>query len=156
MKQQLTGLKSSKEQIIMLRYVILSLFLSSCSLTDFNLKDTVKTGTTTVVTYAVAGPVPALINLGTSLAVDAVMPDSKPKIEDIKSKKQLVAYIWSEFKELILYGAIIFLLFAWVITPWATQRRRNRQMKYDQYKAEAKASRTLNQKVMENSNRNIN
>jgi hypothetical protein len=119
----------------------LVLLLSSCSLTDFSSKDTIKTGATTAVTYAVAGPIPALINLGTSLAVDAVMPDNKPKIEDIKSNKQLVAYIWSEFKTMILYGAIIFLAFTTVITPWAVQRRARRKRKYDQYKHEAQLAR---------------
>jgi len=93
------------------------------------------------VTYAVAEPLPAIINLGTSIVVDEVLPEPKPQIEDIKSNKQLVAYIWSEFKTMILYGAIIFLAFTTVITPWAVQRRARRKRKYDQYKHEAQLAR---------------
>jgi len=133
----------------------LSLLLASCTSIpgvpeSVQGKNLVKTGATTAVTYAVAGPIPALLNLGTSIAVDEVMPDEGPKIEDIKSNKQLVAYIWSEFKDMILYGAIIFLLFTTVITPWAVQRRARRKRKYDQYKYEAKLAREQNENIPRN------
>jgi hypothetical protein len=42
---------------------------------------------------------------------------------------------------MILYGAIIFLAFTTVITPWAVQRRARRKRKYDQYKHEAQLAR---------------
>ena len=128
-------------------YIIaFALLLSSCvsipdSITGKNL---IKTGATTAVTYAIAGPIPALVNLGTSIAVDEVMPDEGPQIEDIQSNKQLVAYMWSEFKELVLYGAIAFFAFTTVIIPWAMQRRARRKRKYDQYKYEARLAREKN------------
>jgi len=113
-------------------------------------KNAIKTGTTTAITYAVAGPIPAALNLAASVAVDEVMPESKPKIEDIKSNKQLVAYIWSEFKDMILYGAIVFFAFTTVIAPWALQRRARRKRKYDQYKYEAKLAREQNENIPRN------
>jgi hypothetical protein len=125
-----------------MRHLIILLLIplvTSCS--SITGKNLIKTGATTAVTYAVAGPLPAIINLGTSIVVDEVLPEPKPQIEDIKSNKQLVAYIWSEFKTMILYGAIIFLAFTTVITPWAVQRRARRKRKYDQYKHEAQLAR---------------
>jgi hypothetical protein len=118
--------------------LIIPLIVSCSSIKGKNL---IKTGASTAVTYAVAGPIPAIINLGTSIAVDELLPEPKPQIEDIKSNKQLVAYMWSEFKELILYGAIAFFAFTTVITPWAVQRRARRKRRYDQYKYEAKLAR---------------
>lgn len=115
------------------------IFLSSCASLDS--KNILKTGATTAITYAVAGPIPAVLNLGASVLVDEMVPDDKPKIEDVKSNKQLVAYIWTEFQDMLLYGAIIFLAFTTVITPWAVQRRARRKRKYDQYKYESKLAR---------------
>ena len=134
--------------------VILSLFLSSCisipGVPDsIQGKNLAKTGATTAITYAISGPVPALLNLGASIVIDEMIEDDEPKIEDIKSNKQLVAYIWSEFKDMILYGAVVLLLFTTVISPWAVQRRSRRRMKFEQYKAEAKAARELNLKLAE-------
>jgi hypothetical protein len=125
----------------------LLLFISFVTLTGCSSLDTrniIKTGVTTAVTSVIAGPVPAIANLVASVAVDEVLPEPGPKIEDIKSNKQLVAYMWSEFKELILYGAIAFFAFTTVITPWAVQRRARRKRKYDQYKYEAKLARESN------------
>jgi len=130
----------------------LTLLLSSCTSIPESVqgKNLVKTGATTAVTYAIAGPIPAIANLGTSIAVDEVMPESKPQIEDIKSNKQLVAYIWTEFKDLILYGAIVFFAFTTVIAPWAVQRRARRKRKYDQYKYEAQLAREQNENIKRN------
>ncbi len=115
------------------------IFLTSCSSLDT--RNIIKTGVTTAVTSVIAGPVPAIANLVASVAVDEVLPEPGPKIEDIKSNKQLVAYMWSEFKEFILYGAIAFFAFTTVITPWAVQRRARRKRRYEQYKYEAKLAR---------------
>jgi len=137
-----------------MKYLLLScvIFLSSCTSIPESIKgkNLVKTSATTAVTYAVAGPIPAIANLGTSIAVDEVMPESKPQIEDIKSNKQLVAYIWTEFKDLILYGAIVFFAFTTVIAPWAAQRRARRKRKYDQYKYEAQLAREQNENIKRN------
>ena len=122
--------------------ISLSLLLASCSSLDTN--NIIKTAATTATTYLTGGPIPAVVNLGTSIMIDEVLPEPKPQIEDIKSNKQLVAYMWSEFKELILYGAIAFFAFTTVITPWAVQRRARRKRKYDQYRTEAKLAREKN------------
>lgn len=132
--------------------IFLSIFLSGCaSLGEGSLdfKNLGKTATTTAVTNVVAGPVPAAINLVTSMAYDEVAEEISPEgpqISEIEAgnKEQLVAYIWSEAKELILYSIIGFLIFTNIIGPWAAQRRAKRKIKYDQYKIEAKAARMKN------------
>jgi starvation-inducible outer membrane lipoprotein len=129
--------------------LFLVLMLSGCTSIglpkslEFN--NAIKTTATTGVTYAVAGPIPALLNLATSIAVDETLPEKKD-ISKVKTKEQLWAYMWSETKELVLYGAIILLLFTTIISPWALQRRANRKRKYDQYKYEAKLAREKNQR----------
>lgn len=131
--------------------LVITFVLSGCSTLglpkSLEPDNAIKTAATTAVTYTIAGPVPALANLATSIGVDEVLPESKPKIEDIKTNKQLIAYIWTEFKDMILYGAIILFAFTTVIAPWAAQRRARRKRKYDQYKAEAKMAREKNQDV---------
>jgi len=124
-------------------------FLSGCATLgegSLDLKNLGKTVTTTAVTNVVAGPTAAAANLLTSMAYDEVAEEispEKPQISEIEegNTEQLVAYIWSEAKELILYSIIGFLIFTNIIGPWAAQRRARRRMKYEQYKIEAKASR---------------
>ena len=108
-------------------------------------KNLVKTGTTTAVTYAIAGPIPAMLNLATSVVVDEVLPkaDTSCKVEK-DNTQQLWSCLFEETKELVIGGIIVFLLFTTVIGPWAVQRRNRRRMKYDQYKYEAKAARVVN------------
>jgi hypothetical protein len=106
-------------------------------------KNLIKTGSTTALTYAIAGPIPALLNLGTSILVDEVIPEPEPEVPVIESGNyaQMFAYMWKELQEFILYGAIIFLAFTTIIAPWAVQKRAARKRKYDQYKYEAKLAR---------------
>jgi hypothetical protein len=118
---------------------------------SLDFKNAGKTVTTTAVTYVAAGPIPAILNLGTSMAYDEIAEEISPEgpnISEIESgnKEQMIAYLWSETKELILYGIIALLIFTNVIGPWAAQRRAKRKMKYDQYKVEAKASRIMKEK----------
>ena len=138
----------------------MALSIGGCSmLSGFNAldpKNLIKTAATTGVTYVVAGPIPALINAGTSVAVDSVLPDDKPAISDIEAgnEEQLRAYMFANLTETILYGIIGFLIFTNVVGPWAAQRRakrkaemlaedKRRKDKYDAMKAELAARRNV-------------
>jgi hypothetical protein len=140
--------------------VFMALSIGGCSmLSGFNAldpKNLIKTAATTGVTYVVAGPIPAIINAGTSIAVDSVLPDDKPAISDIEAgnEEQLRAYMFANLTETILYGVIGFLIFTNVVGPWAAQRRAKRKAeqiaaenrrkeKYDAMKAELAASRKV-------------
>lgn len=63
---------------------------SGCQSIKF--KNAVKTGATTAVTYAVAGPIPAIANLAVSIGVDEVLPEEK-RVDNIKTKEQAVAFV---------------------------------------------------------------
>lgn len=138
----------------------MAITIGGCSmLSGFNAldpKNLIKTAATTGVTYVVAGPIPAIINAGTSVAVDSVLPDDKPAISDIEAgnEEQLRAYMFANLTETILYGVIGFLIFTNVVGPWAAQRRAKRKAeqiaeenrrkeKYDAMKAELAASRKV-------------
>ncbi|MCS5589009.1 MAG: hypothetical protein NZ824_03465 [Candidatus Thioglobus sp.] len=81
----------------------------------------VKTGATTAVTYAVAGPVPAVANLATSIGVDELIPET-PKIDQIETKEQSAAYIADSLFMNALYGFIAFLLITNLLTPFFTKK----------------------------------
>ena len=136
----------------------MAITIGGCSmLSGFNAldpKNLIKTAATTGITYVVAGPIPAIINAGTSVAVDSVLPDDKPAISDIEAgnEEQLRAYMFANLTETILYGVIGFLIFTNVVGPWAAQRRakrkaemlaedKRRKDKYDAMKAELAARR---------------
>jgi hypothetical protein len=136
----------------------LALSIGGCSmLGGFNSldpKNLIKTAATTAVTYVVAGPIPAAANAATSVVIDEVLPDDKPKISEIESgnKEQLTAYIVQNLTTTVLYIIIGFLIFTNVVGPWAAQRRarrkaeaaaedRRRKDKYDAMKAELNARR---------------
>ena len=138
----------------------MAITIGGCSmLSGFNAldpKNLIKTAATTGITYVVAGPIPAIINAGTSVAVDSVLPDDKPAISDIEAgnEEQLRAYMFANLTETILYGVIGFLIFTNVVGPWAAQRRATRKAeqiaeenrrkeKYDAMKAELAASRKV-------------
>ena len=138
--------------------VLLAISIGGCSLLGgvnaLEPKNLIKTAATTGITYVVAGPIPALINAGTSVAVDTVLPDDKPAISDIEAgnEEQLRAFMFANLTETILYGIIGFLIFTNVVGPWAAQRRakrkaemlaedKRRKDKYDAMKAELAARR---------------
>ena len=118
-------------------------------------KNLIKTAATTVVTYTIAGPIPAVANLATSVVIDEILPDDEPKISEIEAgnKEQLTAYIVQNLTTTVLYIIIGFLIFTNVIGPWAAQRRarrkaeaiaqdQRRKEKYDAMKAELNARRS--------------
>jgi hypothetical protein len=119
--------------------LLLALTLSGCSMLggfkSLEPKNAVKTAATTAVTYAIAGPLPAVLNLATSVAVDEVMPSDEPAISDIEAgnKEQLTAFIIANLTNTILYAFIGGLAFLFVIAPWAADRRAKRKMQ-DQYR----------------------
>lgn len=108
--------------------ILLVVLLTGCESIKF--KNIVKTGATTAITYAAAGPVPAVINLGTSVLVDEVIPGDD-SVKDVETTEQAVAYVFDKGFEYTLYGVIAFLLFTNVITPYFIQRRNLRRKRYD-------------------------
>ena len=84
-------------------------------------KNVAKTSATTVVTYAIAGPLPAIASLATSIAVDEVLP-KEPEIKDIKTKTQAVALVATSWGMNALYGFIAFLLITNILTPMLTKK----------------------------------
>jgi len=118
---------------VILAFLVLT--LSGCE--SIKARNVIKTGATTAVTYAVAGPIPALINLGTSVVVDEVLPEENV-ISDIEkgNKEQMFAFITNKILIYVLYGFIGFLVFTNILGPWAAQRRARRQMKYEQLEQE--------------------
>jgi archaellum biogenesis protein FlaJ (TadC family) len=84
-------------------------------------RNIVKTGTTTAITYAVAGPIPAVLNLGTNVLIDEVIPKDN-KINDIETKEQAVAHVADSLIMYSLYGFIAFLLITNVLTPYFTRK----------------------------------
>jgi hypothetical protein len=82
----------------------------------------VKTGATTAVTYAVAGPVPAVANLAVSIGVDELIPE-ETSINEIESKEQAVAFVADSFFMNALYAFIAFLLITNIAVPYFTKRK---------------------------------
>jgi ABC-type uncharacterized transport system permease subunit len=118
--------------------VLLALTLTGCE--SLKLRNAVKTTATTAVTYITAGPIPAVLSLGTSVLVDETLPPENT-IDDVKTKEQMWAFIMKELFVYGLYSIIALLAFTSVIGPWAADRRRKRKMKYDALRDEVKAHR---------------
>ena len=119
-------------RVLLLITVIAALMLSSgCSSLKFN--NIVKTGATTAVTYAIAGPIPAVANLAVSVGIDEVLPQ-EPKIDQIETKEQSVAYIADSLFMNALYGFIAFLLITNLLTPILTRKWGYNQAK-EKYKS---------------------
>jgi len=93
--------------------------LTGCSSLKFN--NMVKSGATTAVTYAVAGPIPAIANLAVSVGIDEVLPE-EPKIDQIETKEQSAAYIADSLFMNALYGFIAFLLITNLAVPYVTRK----------------------------------
>jgi hypothetical protein len=107
-------------RILLLISLIVAFMLSAgCNSLEF--KNIAKTGATTAVTYAIAGPLPAVVNLATSVAVDEVLPD-EPKIKDVKTKTQAVALVATSWGMNALYAFIAFLLITNILTPLLTKK----------------------------------
>ena len=107
-------------RILLLISLITALMLSAgCSSLKFN--NMVKTGATTAVTYAIAGPIPAVANLAVSVGVDEIMPQ-EPQIDQIETKEQSAAYIADSLFMNALYGFLGFLLITNLAVPYFTRK----------------------------------
>ena len=100
--------------------ISLAVLLFGCESIKF--KNAIKTGATTAVTYAAAGPIPAVINLGASILIDETLPEEKA-VSDIKTKEQAVAFVADSLIMNTLYGFIAFLLITNIAVPYFTRRR---------------------------------
>jgi hypothetical protein len=126
--------------------LLISVTLMGCE--SLELRNAAKTASTTAITYIAAGPIPATLNLATSMAYDELVPN-EPVITDIETKEQMWAFIMKELFVYGLYSIIALLVFTSVIGPWAADRRRKRKMKYDSLKSEVtvlRATKGLNVK----------
>ena len=99
--------------------LILMITLSGCSSLEF--RNLGKTGVTTGITYLVAGPIPAVANMATSMAYDEIIPD-EPKVADIKTKEQAVAFVAESLFMNLLYGVIAYLLITLIAVPFIHRR----------------------------------
>jgi hypothetical protein len=106
--------------------LVLLIFTTGCE--SLKLRNIAKTATTTTVAYVVAGPVPAILNLTTSMAFDEIVLDPVPEdkkevIKEIKTPTQAVAYVAEEIATDVLYAFIAFLLVTNLVVPWLTRRK---------------------------------
>ena len=105
----------------MRKVIVIMLIFTLMGCSSLKFKNIAKTGATTAVTYAIAGPLPAIANLATSVTIDEVLPEEKD-IADIKTKNQVVAHIGDSLIMNALYGFIAFLLITNVLTPFITKK----------------------------------
>ena len=118
---------------LLITLVIALMMTTGCNSLKFN--NIVKTGTTTAVTYAVAGPAAGVANLLVSVGVDEIMPE-EPKISNIETKEQAVAHVLTEYGMYSLYAFIAFLLITNLLTPiltrkWGYNEAKNKYRKND-------------------------
>jgi hypothetical protein len=105
----------------MVKVVSLLLVLSLVGCSSLEIRNLGKTGVTTGIAYVVAGPIPAIANLATSMAYDEIIPD-KPSIDKIENKEQAVAYVLEKGIVWSVVGFIAFLLITNVLVPLLTRR----------------------------------
>jgi uncharacterized membrane protein len=98
---------------------LIPFLLMGCESMKF--KNVAKTGATTAVTYVIAGPIPAIANLATSITVDEILPEDN-QVDDIKTKEQAVAYVATSWGMNALYAFIAFLLITNVLVPFITRK----------------------------------
>ena len=104
-------------QVILI--ALISFLLMGCESMKF--KNVAKTGATTAVTYVIAGPIPAIASLATSITVDEILPEDN-QVDDIKTKEQAVAYVATSWGMNALYAFIAFLLITNVLVPFITRK----------------------------------
>ena len=104
-------------QVILI--ALIPFLLMGCESMKF--KNVAKTGATTAVTYVIAGPIPAIASLATSITVDEILPEDN-QVDDIKTKEQAVAYVATSWGMNALYAFIAFLLITNVLVPLITRK----------------------------------
>lgn len=80
-----------------------------------------KTGTSTVITYGLAGAVPAVAVLASNVIYDEVIPQQN-KVVDIETREQAVAYVFEKAIVWSAVGFIAFLLISLIVAPIVTKR----------------------------------
>ena len=106
--------------------LLLSLtLLTGCS--SLELRNLGKSGAAAGVAYAI-NPIAGVAVLATAMAYDEIVPDS-PKVVDIETKEQAVAFVAQSWGTDILYAFIAFLLITNIVVPWMTKRRGYNQAK---------------------------
>jgi hypothetical protein len=111
----------------MIRLVILFIALSLSSCSSLELRNLGKSGASAGIAYMI-NPIAGVASLATSMAYDEIVPDS-PKVADIETKEQAVAFVAQSWGTDILYAFIAFLLVTNVLVPWVTKRRGYNQAK---------------------------
>ena len=89
--------------------------LSGCSALE--LRNLGKSTATTAVTYAIAGPIPAVVNAATSMAYDEIIPEQE-ELKEVQTKEQAVAYISESFFMNALYGFVAWMVITMIILPF--------------------------------------
>ena len=100
-------------------------FLSGCASLD--LRNLGKSGASAGIAYVIS-PLAGVATLATAMAYDEIIPDS-PKVSDIETKEQAVAFVAQSWGTDLLYAFIAFLLVTNVVVPWLTKRRGYNQAK---------------------------
>jgi hypothetical protein len=111
----------------MKRLIILFIALSLSSCSSLELRNLGKSGVSAGIAYAI-NPLAGVATLATAMAYDEIVPDS-PKVADIETKEQAVAFVAQSWGTDILYAFIAFLLVTNVLVPWVTKRRGYNQAK---------------------------
>jgi hypothetical protein len=111
----------------MIRLLILFIALSLSSCSSLELRNLGKSGVSAGIAYAI-NPLAGVATLATAMAYDEIVPDS-PKVADIETKEQAVAFVAQSWGTDILYAFIAFLLVTNVLVPWVTKRRGYNQAK---------------------------
>ncbi|AIA83157.1 hypothetical protein AV947_gp42 [Podophage Lau218] len=99
---------------------IIILFLSGCS--SLELRNLGKTSLSTGTAFLIAGPVAGVGVLATAMAYDELIPDS-PKVADIETNEQAVAYVATSWGTDAMYAFIAFLIITNILVPWITRRQ---------------------------------
>jgi hypothetical protein len=105
--------------LLLVTLAIAFMMTTGCSSLEF--RNIAKTSATSAVTYLVAGPIPAVASMATSMAFDELVPD-EPKLKDVKTKTQAVAHVATSWGLNALYGFIAFLLITNILTPLLTKK----------------------------------
>jgi uncharacterized protein YceK len=108
-----------------LTVVLCLTLLTGCS--SLELRNLGKSGVSAGIAYAI-NPLAGVATLATAMAYDEIVPDS-PKVADIETKEQAVAFVAQSWGTDILYAFIAFLLVTNVLVPWVTKRRGYNQAK---------------------------
>lgn len=122
-------------------FIVLTL-LTGCS--SLELRNLGKSGASAGVAYAI-NPIAGVATLATAMAYDEIVPDS-PKVADIETKEQAVAFVAQAWGTDILYAFIAFLLITNVIVPWFTKKRGYNQAK-GKYNTQVRVSKEVMDKL---------